>query len=177
MYPVSMMRRFGRAWMLMLAACAPATQSPDATSRDTASAPSPSPSDRSASPPIPEPSPPPDPERPCEALTRTACMQSTTCTLEHVAPRSKQYRCRPATAPCEEGLAQAGFWGSGTDGVARSREQQAECAARPGCGFVDGGCYCHCRGMGQTAVPDGDEAEPCDCECAGGPPPTCAASP
>lgn len=113
----------------------------------------------------------------CETLTRTACMQSTECTLEQVGERSRQYRCRPASEPCEKGFAQAGFWGSGTEGVRASKVQQAACDARPGCGFVDGGCYCHCRGMGETAVPDGDEAEDCHCECAGGPPPTCRAKP
>lgn len=111
----------------------------------------------------------------CASMTRTACMQSTECTLEQVGERSRQYRCRPATEPCERGFSQAGFWGSGTEGVQASKQQQAACNARPGCGFVDGGCYCHCRGMGQTTVPDGDEAEPCRCECGGGPPPTCRA--
>jgi hypothetical protein len=118
----------------------------------------------------------PSPERPCEAMTRTECMQSTECTLEHEAEHSKRYRCRPATGPCERGFAQAGFWGSGTDGVRASKEQQAACDDRPGCVFVDGGCYCHCRGMGQTTVPDGEEAPPCRCECASGPPPTCRAA-
>jgi hypothetical protein len=102
-------------------------------------------------------------------------MESTECTLEQEAERSKRYRCRPATEPCERGFAQAGFWGSGTEGVAASKAQQAACNARPGCGFVDGGCYCHCRGMGETLVPDGDEAEPCMCGCGSGPPPTCRA--
>ena len=102
-------------------------------------------------------------------------MESTECTLEQEAERSSRYRCRPATEPCERGFAQAAFWGSGTEGVAASKAQQAACNARPGCGFVDGGCYCRCRGMGETAVPDGDEAEPCNCECGGGPPPTCRA--
>jgi hypothetical protein len=118
---------------------------------------------------------PPATSGPCEALSRTACMQSTECTLEQEGERSRRYRCRPATEPCERGFAQAGFWGSGTEGVRASKAQQAACDARPGCGFVDGGCYCHCRGMGETAVPDGDEAEGCACECSGGPPPTCRA--
>lgn len=112
----------------------------------------------------------------CASLTRTACMQSAECTLEQVGEHSRQYRCRPATEPCERGFVQAGFWGSGTEGVEASKAQQAACNARPGCGFVDGGCYCHCRGMGETAVPDGDEAEACMCECGGGPPPTCRAN-
>lgn len=111
----------------------------------------------------------------CASLTRTECMQSNECTLEQVGERSKQYRCRPATEPCERGFAQAGFWGSGAEGVQASKDQQAACNARASCGFVDGGCYCHCRGMGHTTVPDGDEAEPCKCECGSGPPPTCRA--
>src|SRR5262245_620406 len=90
------------------------------------------------------------PTHACESLSRTACMQSTECTLDQEVERSNRYRCRPATEPCERGFAQAGFWGSGTEGVSASKAQQAECNARSGCGFVDGGCYCPCRGMGQT---------------------------
>lgn len=156
--------------VLVLGACAPASQTPEGTVSRNETSPSPpaaSSKDAVAG----------DPDRPCEALTRTECMRSTSCTLEHEAPRSQQYRCRPSREPCEVGFAQAGFWGSGTEGVTRSKQQQAECNARPGCGFVDGGCYCHCRGMGRTTVPDGDEAEDCDCECGGGPPPSCRAQP
>lgn len=164
-----------RVLVMLMVVTSSACSTPDPAPKQGAVAPTPSASSAgpastssSATPPAPA-------AGTCASLTRTACMRSTECTLEQVGERSKQYRCRPATEPCEQGFAQAGFWGSGTEGVQASKQQQAACNARPGCGFVDGGCYCHCRGMGQTAVPDGDEAEPCMCECGGGPPPTCRA--
>lgn len=115
----------------------------------------------------------------CASLTRTHCMQSPDCTLERVAKAQggtgKLYRCRPAAGPCETGIRQADFHGRGTDGMRRAEEAQLACAARPGCDYDEGGCYCDCRDYGRTAVPDGPEAEDCMCECAGGPPPSCVA--
>jgi hypothetical protein len=164
------MRRAPLTIVLLLGACAPAMQGPDGPAQERAATPSSKPEPRE-----PVVDAPAVVDRPCESMTRTECMRSTECTLEQEVERSDRYRCRPSLAPCEVGLAQAAFWGSGAEGVSRSREQQAECSARPGCAFVDGGCYCPCRGMGQTAVPDGDEAVDCKCECASGPPPTCRA--
>lgn len=99
----------------------------------------------------------------CDSLTRRQCLLARHCTL--VAPRSgtaSRYVCREARGPCETGLTQ-------------TVESRGECEDRESCAWSEGGCYCQCAGYGHTAVPDGDEAEPCDCECSGGPPPTCAA--
>lgn len=114
---------------------------------------------------------------PCAGLSRTHCMQSTECTLEKIeGPIPRRYRCRAAAPPCETGVAQADFHGSGAAGVQRSLAAQAACDARPGCRYDAGGCYCHCRGMGETTVPDGPEAEACNCECSSGKPPACVAA-
>ncbi|MBX7078867.1 MAG: hypothetical protein K1X88_06730 [Nannocystaceae bacterium] len=111
----------------------------------------------------------------CGALSRTACMASPHCTLQHAGTADRRtYRCRPATAPCEIGFAQSGFFGSGDD-IPAAKRQQADCNARPGCVYEPGGCYCPCRGDGQTTVPDGPDAPPCRCECGGGTPPVCRA--
>ena len=111
----------------------------------------------------------------CAKQSRTECMRSARCALELATP-GHVYRCRPAVEPCEPGLKQADFFGSGEEGVARSRQVQAACRTRPGCVFDPGVCYCHCRGYGRTSVEDGPEAEPCNCGCAGGPPPRCRAT-
>jgi hypothetical protein len=167
------MRRTLLMAMTICSACGATPKAPDPAPRGNTEHTTPAVADAASTPKSSAPA----PQGACEAMTRTECMQSTQCTLEHEAERSKRYRCRPATEPCELGFAQAGFWGSGTEGVRRSKEQQAACDARPGCAFADGGCYCHCRGMGQTTVPDGDEAQACHCECSAGPPPTCRAAP
>ncbi|MCB9597297.1 MAG: hypothetical protein H6719_31520 [Sandaracinaceae bacterium] len=100
-------------------------------------------------------------DAPCETLSREACLHSVVCTLAAPAGRaSSRYVCRPAAGNCEVGLRQL-------------REDQDRCDARTGCSWRDASCYCACRGSGRTAVEDGPEAEPCDCDCAGGPPPGC----
>jgi hypothetical protein len=103
----------------------------------------------------------------CERLSRTFCLDSPDCTLVWVATRPRgqhEYACRAAEGPCEEGLVQA-----------RLYDAPGRCTSRPGCAYQEQQCYCDCRGYGQTAVPDGVEAEECDCECAGGRPPGCVA--
>lgn len=104
-------------------------------------------------------------DAPCETLTRTQCMRSVVCTLAAPSGRSSsRYVCRAAAGNCEVGLRQL-------------PEDQDRCAARTGCEWRPASCYCACRGSGQTAVPDGPELPPCDCECGGGPPPGCAPRP
>lgn len=106
---------------------------------------------------------------PCEAMTRGECMASAVCTLVQASPRpGSEYRCRPVEPPCEVEIVQATLADPGS-------ASRAACEARAGCGVVAGGCYCHCRGAGRAAVPDGPEAPPCNCACGGGPPATCAA--
>src|SRR5690606_34279432 len=80
--------------------------------------------------------------------------------------RRSVYACRPASSPCEVGIVQAELVGNGASA--------RECVARPGCRVDEGECYCHCYGYGETRVPDGPEAERCNCACGGGPPPRCA---
>ena len=100
-------------------------------------------------------------DAPCETLTRHACLRSVLCTLDAPSARSSnRYVCREASGNCEVGLRQ----------IEADRDR---CDDRDGCAWQPGGCYCPCRGSGRTAVPDGPEAEPCDCECGGGPPPGC----
>ena len=158
-----------RALVMLVVAICGGCSTPRAAPKQEVTAPAPTASEAPPSSPPPRVESPPAPaasEEACASLTRTACMQSTECTLEpESAQPSHRYRCRPATEPCERGFAQASF----------TEVQQAACNARAGCGFVPGSCYCHCRGLGQTTVPDGDEAEPCKCKCAGGPPSTCRA--
>src|SRR5690606_33932995 len=107
--------------------------------------------------------PPPD----CEQLPRTACLRAPACTLVHPpqGPRRSVYACRPATSPCEGGIVQAEIFGNGSSARA--------CVARAGCRVDEGSCYCSCRGYGETRLPDGPEAESCNCACGGGPPPSC----
>lgn len=106
----------------------------------------------------------PDPgDAPCESLTRGECLSSVVCTLDAPASRgASRYVCREARGNCEVGLRQL-------------HEDRDRCDDRDGCAWQEGGCYCACRGSGRTAVPDGPEAEDCDCECGGGPPPGCRA--
>jgi hypothetical protein len=105
----------------------------------------------------------------CDSLTRTACMESTTCTLEQAGDPKRRdlYRCRPAQGSCEGGVAQSAFSGETRD------EARQACEARSGCALDLGMCYCACRGSGQTALPDGEEAPVCSCACGGGQPPRC----
>lgn len=110
--------------------------------------------------PAPEPEDPGD--APCETLTRTQCRRSVVCTLVSGGGRPDRYTCRDAEGNCEVGLRQ----------YASDRDR---CEDREGCGWEPGSCYCGCRGYGQAAVPDGPELEECECGCAGGPPPGCAA--
>lgn len=114
----------------------------------------------------------------CAALSREHCMRRPGCTLESAAPPgahgSPDYRCRPAEPPCETAVTQFELYGAGTQSLEAVREARRRCEATPGCAFREDRCYCPCRGSGRTAVPDGDEAPPCDCECGGGPPAVCA---
>lgn len=97
----------------------------------------------------------------CHQLTRTDCMSSSDCTLELASTESDgKYRCRPAEPPCETGLRQSDL-------------KAEDCRARQGCVYRPAACYCPCRGVGSTELPDGDEAPPCVCRCGGGPPQTC----
>lgn len=102
-------------------------------------------------------------ERACAELTRGECMRAVHCTLQASSSGpSRAYVCRDARGNCEIGLRQ----------IDADRDR---CADREGCAWSEGSCYCACRGAGHAAVPDGDEAAPCDCECGGGPPPGCRA--
>ncbi len=100
-------------------------------------------------------------DAPCEALSRARCLASLVCTLEAPAGQDHdRYRCREARGNCEVGLTQ-------------TAADRSRCEDRDGCTWGEAACYCACRGAGRTAVPDGPEAEDCDCECAGGPPAGC----
>jgi hypothetical protein len=105
----------------------------------------------------------------CATLTRRACLEAPSCTLVHEPkpPRRDLYRCRPAEPPCETIIAQSAFSGEDREGARR------QCQSQSGCVLDPGGCYCPCRGSGQTSVPDGPEASDCNCACGGGPPPRC----
>jgi hypothetical protein len=109
----------------------------------------------------------------CAALTRGACMESPSCTLvlEPEPPRRDLYLCRAAEPPCETIVAQSAFSGEGREGARR------QCESVSGCAVDEGGCYCPCRGSGQTSVPDGPEAPGCNCACGGGAPPRCMLAP
>ncbi len=98
---------------------------------------------------------------PCATLPRAHCLERPDCTLDQPQARSRQYVCRDAVPPCEVGMVQAQL-------------DRGQCEAQSGCVFHPASCYCHCRGMGRTAVEDGPEAPGCDCECGGGPPAMCA---
>lgn len=100
-------------------------------------------------------------DAPCETLRRGACMQSVVCTLVSPTDRpSTTYLCRPAEGNCEVGLTQ-------------TEADVDRCNQRTGCRWNEGTCYCGCRGVGRSAVEDGEEARSCRCECGGGPPPGC----
>ena len=99
--------------------------------------------------------------RPCEQLTRGACLTSRRCTLVPNAAKRGGYTCRAEQAPCEVGIAQRGL----------SQNDMAEvalCAGRAGCQLDRGSCYCPCGG------PSEDEKN-CSCVCGGGAPPNCVA--
>lgn len=116
----------------------------------------------------------------CSALSRTACLRSTDCTLEVESPRHRtgEYVCRPAAGRCEVNLAQYELPGGGAPFASPTAAAEGErlCQERPGCEFVASECYCACRGYGRTTVEDGEEATPCSCVCAGGPPVRCVES-
>ncbi|MEE8524593.1 MAG: hypothetical protein V3T72_11735 [Thermoanaerobaculia bacterium] len=95
----------------------------------------------------PEPVPPPAAGA-CGQLNELACINSGRCSLVVAEDSSHGYLCRDATGPCEIGFRQRG-------GDAEA------CAAKPGCRFVPGRCYCS---------PD------VTCICGGGPPPQCVES-
>jgi hypothetical protein len=102
-------------------------------------------------------------DAPCTSLSREACLRSVVCTLDAPSDQgSNRYTCREARGNCEIGLTQ-------------TRADRDRCDDRDGCAWADGRCYCACRGSGRTEVEDGPEAEPCDCECGGGPPAGCRA--
>ncbi len=109
---------------------------------------------------------------PCGGMTRTLCMRAPHCTLELASkrPDDYDYLCRPAKGACEQNIAQAHL--EGTD-LGLSDGTIDRCKSRPGCQYQRSECYCHCKGYGQTTVPDGAAAELCECECAGGRPPSC----
>jgi hypothetical protein len=103
----------------------------------------------------------------CSALARAECLGSQACVLVLLRPDDEiGYACRPPENDCERGLRQ--------DTLAENGG--AECAARDGCSYRAGQCYCECHDAGRTAVPDLASAPHCDCECAGGPPPSCEPS-
>ena len=106
----------------------------------------------------------------CGVLSRKACMDSRACTLVHAPDPGNRatYLCRAELAPCESGVAQTDL--AGDEAGARKL-----CEQRAGCTLAPSGCYCHCRGGGRTRVPDGADAEQCNCACGGGPPPNCVA--
>ncbi len=112
----------------------------------------------------------------CGGMTRTLCMRAAHCTLELVSkrPDDYDYLCRPANSACEQNIAQANL--EGTD-LGLSDGTVDRCNSRPGCQYQRSECYCPCKGYGQTSLPDGAAAEMCECECAGGRPPSCVAAP
>ncbi len=115
----------------------------------------------------------------CEALTRTDCMKSRSCTLVSKTPgaRDGQYACRAAQGPCEEGVAQFDLPGGGAQIPTRELGDAAirSCTSRAACEYEAGDCYCAARGYGRTVVEDGPEAEEWLCFCSGGAPPACRA--
>ncbi|MBI5500999.1 MAG: hypothetical protein HY907_12210 [Deltaproteobacteria bacterium] len=127
-------------------------------------------------PPLPdlEPWPPPGarppPGTPCEGMTVAGCVLSPDCVLEQ-GPREQgagRYVCRPATGPCEGGMAQSG------------ESFEADCGVRAGCRFHPSECFC--PGTAGTAVPPApgsDEAGmiAVSCTCGGGPFRRCLAEP
>ncbi len=102
----------------------------------------------------------PDTSRACNTFSRGECFRATHCTLvlDKSASTNVNYLCRDAQGPCEKNMAQS---------------DRATCESRPGCTLDNGGCYCHCKGYGRTAVEDKDDLPACSCVCAGGPPPRC----
>ena len=113
----------------------------------------------------------------CAALSRTACLQSISCTLEAKVPgeRTAEYVCRESEGACEEGFAQFGLPGGGAKLTSQAAADAAIalCTDRPGCTYRASDRYCRGNGYGRTAAEDGSEAEMCNCFCGGGAPPAC----
>ncbi len=102
----------------------------------------------------------------CVRLTRYQCYLSRECTLVRDPSDETQYVCRPPRNHCEADYSQLSAY--------ETSPASGPCEVRDGCRWMSqDGCYCSCRGHGQTAVPDGDEAPDCDCECAHGDPGGC----
>ncbi len=144
-------------------ACAAGMPSPNNTipAPSAAPKPAPTPAESAAQPPSPRAT------GVCAEMNRHDCMHSPDCVLEAVPDGSHpgKYRCRAATSACEKDLAQIAFY--------ESTPPEGLCTSRPGCRYEKPGCYCMCRGYGQTSVADGSESPECNCVCAGGNPPLC----
>lgn len=96
---------------------------------------------------------------PCETLDRAECLRALHCTMHWI--ESSTYECRPSEGPCEVDLMQ-------TD--------TKTCAARDGCKWDPGGCYCRFPGYGKTQVEDKQKNAGGACACGGGKPPICKAA-
>ncbi|HMR08804.1 MAG TPA: hypothetical protein PKA88_23650 [Polyangiaceae bacterium] len=150
---------------LTAAACAAGMPSPNNTALTPAQTPAPE-AEPAKAPPASQP-PSPRATGVCAEMNRHDCMHSPDCVLEAVPDGSHpgKYRCRAATSACEKDLAQIAFY--------ESTPPEGLCTSRPGCRYEKPGCYCMCRGYGQTSAADGAESPECDCVCAGGNPPLC----
>lgn len=153
--------RVGTATVFALLAAACAASAPTAQPSN----PAPETPNSAASAPAPVASPPANGV--CSQMNRHDCLHSPGCVLEVADAKTFPgiYRCRPAVSACEKDLAQASFYDSPTASEA--------CTRRAGCRYEKAGCYCQCRGYGQTTVEDGPETDQCLCACARGEPPRC----
>ena len=100
----------------------------------------------------------------CSEMTRSQCMNSSSCTLE-LTDVNSIYLCRDASGICEEGVIQ--------NDIVGNIEGNINCQELEGCEITSGECYCPCYGYGQTAVEDEEGLEDCSCMCGGEEPPSC----
>ena len=100
---------------------------------------------------------------PCDTLTAQGCLLATDCVLERSTTKALPYLCRPASGPCEGGVAQS------------DRRFADDCAKRAGCTLRPAECFCPDAATKVPPPPESDEERLATvmCACAGGPPQRC----
>jgi len=100
----------------------------------------------------------------CNEMTTTDCMNSSKCTMElnPIENNEAIYICRDSINVCESNFSQ-------------SSDMKEKCESRKGCVY-NFGCYCPCKGYGETIVKD-NAKESCLCDCGFGEPAGCQERP
>lgn len=107
---------------------------------------------------------------PCDQLTAQGCLLSKDCVLEGPAQHTGGgYLCRPASGPCEGGIAQADP-GFAADCKARGLTGKAP-QVGGGCSVRDASCFCPNASTHVKPEPGSEEAQwsTVSCACGGGP--------